>query len=198
MAKQRPDLFYAYIGMAQLVNERAGQAASYARVLQLARAADDQKTVTALEALGPPPWDSLRKWPVFHKALLAYQAKLVTAAPPPIAIDSAYASPAERAQYDEADDFSWEHFFGMTMSGPMETVDLPALGTDFAIPIFFVQGQEDINALPELAKAYLDTIKAPQKQFISVPGTGHEDSVESLKVTLELLRKQVRPNAIKQ
>ena len=198
MAKQRPDLFYAYIGMAQLVNERAGQAASYARVLQLARAADDQKTVAALEALGPPPWDSLRKWPVFHKALLAYQAKLVTAAPPPIAIDSAYASPAERAQYDEADDFSWEHFFGMTMSGPMETVDLPALGTDFAIPIFFVQGQEDINALPELAKAYLDTIKAPQKQFISVPGTGHEDSVESLKVTLELLRKQVRPNAIKQ
>lgn len=198
MAKQRPDLFYAYIGMAQLVNERAGQAASYARVLQLARADGDQKTVKALEALGPPPWDSIRKWPVFHKALLAYQAKRVTAASPPIVIDPAYASAAERAQYDEADDFSWVHFFGMTMSGPMETVDLPALGTDFAIPIFFVQGQEDINALPELAKAYLDTIKAPQKQFISVPGTGHEDSVESLKVTLELLRKQVRPNAIKQ
>src|SRR5208282_734897 len=196
MAKQRPDLFYAYIGMAQLVNERAGQAASYARVLQLACAADDQKTVKALEALGPPPWDSLRKWPVFHKALLAYQAKRVTAASPPIVIDPAYASAAERAQYDEADDFSFIHFFGMTMSGPMETVDLPALGTDFAIPIFFVQGQEDINALPELAKAYLDTIKAPQKQFISVPGTGHEDSVESLKVTLELLTKQVRPNAI--
>ncbi len=198
MAKQRPDLFYAYIGMAQLVNERAGQAASYARVLQLARAADDQKTVKALEALGPPPWDSLRKWPVFHKALLAYQAKRVTAASPPISIDPAYASAAERAQYDEADDFSWVHFFGMTMSGPMETVDLPALGTDFAIPIFLVQGQEDINALPELAKAYLDTIKAPRKQFISVPGTGHEDSVESLKVTLEQLRTQVRPNAIEQ
>jgi pimeloyl-ACP methyl ester carboxylesterase len=198
MAKQRPDLFYAYIGKAQLVNERAGQAASYARVLQLARVADDQKTVKALEALGPPPWDSLRKWPVFHKALLSYQAKRVTAASPPITIDPAYASAAERAQYDEADDFSWVHFFGMTMSGPMEKVDLPALGTDFAIPIFFVQGQEDINALPELAKAYLDTIKAPQKQFISVPGTGHEDSVESLKVTLELLRKQVRPNAIEQ
>ncbi len=198
MAKQRPDLFYAYIGMAQLVNERANQAASYARVLQLARADNDEKTVKALEALGPPPWDSLRKWPVFHKALLAYQAKRVTAVSPPITMDPAYASAAERAQYDEADDFSWVHFFGMTMSGPMETVDLPALGTDFAIPIFFVQGEEDINALPELAKAYLDTIKAPQKQFISVPGTGHEDSVESLKVTLELLTKQVRPNAMKQ
>jgi pimeloyl-ACP methyl ester carboxylesterase len=181
--------------MAQLVNERAAQAASYARVLQLARAADDREVVKALEANGPPPWDSLRKWPVFHKALLAYQAKRVTAASPPMTIDPAYASAAERAQYDEADDFSWVHFFGMTMSGPMEKVDLPALGTDFAIPIFFVQGQEDINALPELAKAYFDTIKAPQKQFISVPGTGHGDSVESLKVTLELLRNQVRPNA---
>src|SRR5271165_3066079 len=113
MAKQRPDLFYAYIGMAQLVNERANQAASYARVLQLAHAAGDQKTASALETLGPPPWDSLRKWPVFHKALLAYQAKRVTAASPATAIDPAYASPAERAQYDEADDFSWIHFFGM-------------------------------------------------------------------------------------
>ncbi len=198
MAKQRPDLFYAYIGMAQLVNERANQAASYARVLQLARAGDDQKTVKALEAIGPPPWDSLRKWPVFHKALLAYQAKRVTAVSPPMTIDPAYASAAERAQYEEADDFSFVHFFGMTMSGPMETVDLPALGTDFAIPIFFVQGQEDFNALPELARAYFDTIKAPHKQFISVPGTGHEPSAESLRVTLELLRTQVRPNAIEQ
>ncbi len=196
MAKQRPDLFYAYIGMGQMVNERANQSASYARLLQLARASDDQKTIKALEALGPPPWDSLRKWPVFHKALLSYQAKRVTAASPPMVRDPAYASAAERAQYEEADDFSFVHFFGLTMSGPLETVDLPALGADFAIPIFFVQGQEDINALPELAKAYLDTIKAPQKQFISVPGTGHEDSVESLKVTLELLKKEVRPNAL--
>jgi len=196
MAKQRPDLFYAYIGMGQMVNMRANQAASYARVLQLARADDDQKTVKALEANGPPPWDSIRKWPVFHKALLAYQAKRVTAASPPRTIDPAYASAAEQAQNDEADDFSFIHFFGVTMSGPLETVDLTALGTDFAIPIFFVQGQEDINALPELAKAYLDTIKAPQKQFISVPGTGHEDSVESLKVTLELLKKEVSPNAL--
>lgn len=198
MAKQRPDLFYAYIGTSQLVNERVGQAASYARVLHLARAAGDQNTVKALEANGPPPWGSIHKWPVFHKALLAYQAKLVTAASPLTTIDPAYASTAERAQYDEADDFSFIHFFGMTMSGPMETVDLPALGTDFAVPVFFVQGQEDINALPELAKAFFDTIKAPQKQFITVPGTGHEDSVESLKLTLDLLKNQVRPNAIEQ
>jgi pimeloyl-ACP methyl ester carboxylesterase len=198
MAKQRPDLFYAYVGMAQMVNMRANQAASYARVLQLARAAGDENTVKALEALGPPPWDSLRKWPVFHKALLAYQAKRITVASPPMAIDPVYALAAERAQYEEADDFSFVHFFGMTMSGPLETVDLPALGTDFAIPIFLVQGQEDLTTLPELAKAYLNTIKAPEKQFISVPGTGHEPSAESLKMTLELLEKQVRSNAIEQ
>jgi hypothetical protein len=41
------------------------------------------------------------------------------------------------------------------MSGPLEQVDLPALGTDFAIPIFILQGQKDLTALPELPKASL-------------------------------------------
>ncbi len=65
MAHSRPDLFYAYLGCAQLVNTRKEDSASYARVLELARAAGDQSAVSALTAIGPPPWSSLRKWPVF-------------------------------------------------------------------------------------------------------------------------------------
>jgi hypothetical protein len=83
--------------------------------------------------------------------------------PAPETLSPEYASPQERAQYAAADDFSFEHFWEVTMSGPMERVDLPALGTDFAIPIFILQGQEDLTALPELAKAYFDSIKAPRK-----------------------------------
>ena len=82
------------------------------------------------------------------------------------------------------------------MSGPLQGVDLPALGTDFSIPIFILQGQEDLTALPELAKAYYDSIKAPRKQFYLVPGTGHEDSATELDLTLKVLVEQVRPLAL--
>jgi pimeloyl-ACP methyl ester carboxylesterase len=171
--------------------------ASYTRVLELARASADQQAITALTAIGPPPWSSLFKsWPVFRKWRLAYQAKRVTAPPAPEALSPAYASPEERAQYAEADDFSFEHFWGLKMSGPLQGVDLPALGTDFAIPIFILQGQEDLTALPELAKAYFESIKAPRKQFYLVPGTGHEDSATELDVALKVLVEQVRPLAM--
>ena len=75
----------------------------------------------------------------------------------------------------------------------MEQVDLPALGTDFAIPIFIFQGQVDLTTLPEVTKAYFDSIKAPRKELYLVPGTGHEDSATELDMTLKVLVEQVRP-----
>ena len=91
MAHARPELFYAYVGDAQMVNTRKNESASYARVVEMARAAGDQPAITALTAIGPPPWDSLRKWPVFAKTRRAYQAKVVTAPPAPEKLNPAYA-----------------------------------------------------------------------------------------------------------
>ena len=118
-------------------------------------------------------------------------------APPPQTLSPGYASPQEQAQYDTAEEFSFEHFWGLTLSGPFTEFDLPALGTDFAIPIFIVQGQEDLTAMPELAKAYFDSIKAPRKQFYLVPGTGHEPSAAPLDLTRKVLIEQVRSLALK-
>jgi pimeloyl-ACP methyl ester carboxylesterase len=195
MAHDRPDLFYAYVGHAQIVNERKTLSASYARVLELARAAGDQQAITDLTTIGSPPWDSLRKWPVYRKSELKYQAKLVPAPSPPGKISPAYASPEEQAQWHAADDFGFMHFVGMNLSGEMMQVDLPALGTEFAIPIFIIQGQEDLTALPELAKAYFDSIKAPRKQFYLANGTGHEYSVTELGMLRRVLVEQVKPLA---
>lgn len=193
MAHARPDLFYAYVGSAQMVNWQEDLSAGYARVLGMARAAGNQSAITALTAIGPPPWHSLAKWPVYRKWERLYQAKLATSPPNNATISPEYASPEEQAQYAEADDFSFMHFWGRTLSGPLTKVDLPALGKTFAIPFFIIQGQEDLTAAPELAKAYFDSIRAPGKQFYLAPGTGHEDSATSLALTLKVLIEQVRP-----
>jgi pimeloyl-ACP methyl ester carboxylesterase len=130
---------------------------------------------------------------VYRKWERSYQAKLVTSPTNPATINPEYASPEEQAQYAKADDFSFMHFWGETLSGPLTKVDLPTLGKTFAVPFFIIQGQEDLTAAPELAKAYFDSIKAPEKQFYLVPGTGHEDSATSLALTLKVLIEQVRP-----
>lgn len=196
MAHTRPDLFHAYVGLAQMVNWRKNLSASYARLFEMASDSGDQQAITALTTIGPPPWHSLSKWPVFRKWERAYQAKRVTAPPAPEVLSPAYASPQERAQYEAADDFSFMHFWGLTLSGPFTDVDLPALGMNFAVPIFILQGQEDLTALPELAKAYFDSIKAPSKQFYLVPGTGHGLSATELDMALKVLVEQVWPLAL--
>ena len=195
MAHARPDLFYAYIGDAQMVNwgENLWPAI---RVCFSWRVPAAIRALTALTTIGSPPWNSVSKWPVFRKWERAYQAKLVTAPPAPETLSPEYTSPQERTQDAAADDFSFEHFWGVTLSGPLTKVDLPALGTDFAIPVFIFQGQEDLTALPELAKAYFDSIKAPHKQFYLVPGTGHEGSATELDMMLKVLVEQVRPLAL--
>jgi pimeloyl-ACP methyl ester carboxylesterase len=70
---------------------------------------------------------------------------------------------------------------------------LPALGTDFAIPVFIIQGRDDLKAPLEIARNYFNQIKAPQKEFFVAPRTGHEPTRASMDMILRVLLKQVHP-----
>jgi pimeloyl-ACP methyl ester carboxylesterase len=193
-AKTRPDLFYAYVGTAQVVNMK--QNPGYEKVLTLARAAGDQKAIGELEAMGPPPWDALRKLGTLLRWQQVYEAKRASPVITPHSLSAEYAGVQDRADYAAGEELSFVTFFGATLSGPIMQVDLPALGANFAIPVFIIQGQEDLRAPPEIAKAYFDRIKAPQKQFFVVPGSSHEPSRDSTALLLKVLLEQVRPLAL--
>ena len=75
----------------------------------------------------------------------------------------------------------------MVMPVRLTKVDLPALGNDFSIPVYIIQGREDLTALPELAKAYFDSLRAPHKQFYLVHETGHEPTAAMLQLTQKVL-----------
>ena len=208
MVHDRPDLFYAFVGQSVVVNFQNEISASYSRVLQMAEAANDHATVTAFKSIGSPPWKTLfPQWRIYRKAENAYQAKLVTAPKPSMWVRLAYAGAVERKQYLEAEAFSKSHFWGgrqpksvadldsLTLSGPLAEIDLPALGAEFEIPIYFVEGENDLTAPPELAKAHLESISAPQKGFYVVPGNGHEPSQAMIDLMQKVLLEQVKPLA---
>lgn len=194
MVQARPDLFYAYLGTAQIVNWQRNVAASYARVLQLARDAKDDQSVAVLTTIGPPPWTALPTWAKFRKPERLYQAKLTTSPKAPETIDPAYASAPERSQWSQADDFNFVHFVGMKMDGPLTGVDL-ARNSDFAVPVFIVQGEQDLTAPPDLVRTWFDGIHASDKQFQVIAGAGHEPSEPLLEACLKLLREKISPLA---
>lgn len=193
MAHARPDLFYAYVGHSQVVAWDANLSATYERLLGLARAAGDQPSIDTLTEIGPPPWTSARTWPRFRRVYTAYQRPIIAAPPVQYVVDPAYASEEEQAQYAAAEDFSFEQLWGMTLSGPLTQVDLRTLGNDFAIPVYVIQGEHDLWATPELAQAYVDGIRTPDKAFIIAPGAGHDFSQNAMELIGQVLDERVRP-----
>ena len=84
----------------------------------------------------------------------------------------------------------------MDMRGPLAVIDLSSLGMDFRLPVFVVQGEADLKAIPAVTRAYFDQIQAPQKQFVSVPRAGHEPNAAMLTAVLRLLNQTIRPLAM--
>ena len=194
MAKSRADLFHAYVGVGQLVSYRENQDASVRKVLTLARAAEDTKTVSAIEALGPPPWTNPRNFGILRRATRVYEAKTSTPAPKSWWVPSPlYATPASEASYENGEEYSYLQFVGLKGNGMLSKVDLPKLGLTFDIPVFLVQGSEDLVTTVEVAKRYFDSIAAPQKEYVLLPSTGHDPNPAMIDAQYNILKKRIVP-----
>jgi pimeloyl-ACP methyl ester carboxylesterase len=194
IVKRKPELFQAYIGTAQLVSMRENFAASYRRVLEHAQSIGDKPAIDELLGAGPPPWNSVPKWRTFRKWRNDYQRRLATTPPLTLVRSPGYTSAQDLADDEAADDLSFAHFnfVGTSMTGPFMDIDLKKLGAQFPIPVYVIHGAADLNAVPEIAREYVDWIRAPAKEFILVPESGHMETPASLAVLFGVLTHQVR------
>ncbi len=194
MAKAHPELFYAYVGTSQLVSYRENQALSYARLRAVAQAADDQAALAVLDAVGTPPWTDPRSFGKVRRVIRKFEARVTTAPPAKWWTPApAYATPKAQADYEAGEDFSFLNFVGMKGDGLFSQVDLPALGTDFAIPMFFVEGAQDLLATPDVAQRYYASLTAPQKDLVLLPHAGHDPNQDVIDAEYKLLKERVLP-----
>jgi len=191
MAKQRPDLFYAYVGTGQITNMPKSLQMSYAYVLAKARAANDAEAVKKLESIGPPPFDSMDKIGVFFQTLGKYECESDRNLP-----GGALFAP----NLSLWDIYNWIRGFAQAPTfhvyNEMLSADLSSLGPDFQIPIFFFQGKMDERAQVSLAKEYFDSINAPHKEFVLLEGAGHFAVWSMPSRFLRELIARVRPLAV--
>jgi len=170
MAKQRPDLFHAYIGTGQIGDMPRSVRLGYARVLDKARSANDKKAVKALEGIGPPPFDNMDKVVLYFRTLGSYEVESDRTTP-------AFGAPFTAPNYSLWDIVNLIRGFAVVPTwriyNEMLSADLSSLGPDFKIPIFFFQGAEDERAPASLAKEYFGKINAPHKEFVLFEGGGH-------------------------
>ena len=158
LVKAHPEFFDAWVGTVQIINMQRGEAEAYRRVLDKARARGDKNAVDALEKSGAPPYRSIRQMGLERRWAMQYESGLSYRFPtgPQLLLNDLLTAP----DYSLKDVVHYirgvidgDAFFGQALDGPMMRVDLPALGTDFPIPFFIVQGAEDDITPAALARS---------------------------------------------
>jgi pimeloyl-ACP methyl ester carboxylesterase len=186
MIKLRPDLFSAYVGTGQIVELERDAQAAYPLLIERARALHNTVALKELQAVGPPPYpDSPKKW------VWIRWANALDPQPPRQMQTIRAATEAAPGYLAEGVDFSQGLMWNSIMSD-----DLPKLGLDFKVPIFFILGAQDDLAVPALAHEYWESIRAPEKKFIVLHGAGHLALFRARPAFLRELVKWVRPVAV--
>lgn len=170
MVRARPDLFSAFVGTGQVgAPADTTLAVAYRDVVAAAKRRHEQVAVGELTEIGPPPWRDGRAYGVEHKwtNLLEHNDAFLNAT-----LSLKLTTPGVTAR-DINDDFDGEGFSGEKLVPHLNDIDPSLFRATFAVPIFVLQGAEDLTSPPSLARAFVQNIRAPKKEFVEIPGGGH-------------------------
>ena len=199
IVKQRPDLFYAYVGTGQVVGKETFEKEfeiTIARLQTLARSANNTEALAELAPIAAQPALNERN------RLVAEKWSKALALPPAGSFNlTGPVSPPFMPDFSLLDWYNWNK--GMAFStkyltgahGPMVQQNLASLGFDFSIPVVFIQGDEDYITPIEPVEQYFKRIIGPYKEFVRIQGGDHFIPFDRPDQFLAELLAHVRPFA---
>ncbi len=195
MITRNPELFHAYIAHSQVVNFNASLLSAYNQVYQMAGNARDQATVSKLDSIGKPPYGSARTTGQLMRVIKNYQEKNTIL--PPAAwfeLPGRYNNEKDNQHRSDGDDYSFVNYAGDKRLGiePMSAaIDFLQGELTFKIPVYFIQGANDIQTPLAITKKFYEKIMAPTKKIFILEDTGHGFNQRVIdaqyKIMLELL-----------
>jgi pimeloyl-ACP methyl ester carboxylesterase len=201
MIMRRPELFSAYVGTGQFVDWRRQDLLSYELLLARAKESGNAEMLAELTSIGPPPYRAT--------ATDAIKSKYAGAPTPREAaafaelgpfIDAARKGEPAGAEY-LAPGVEWPEPMSRTLAaytalrGELVTFDAFELERELAVPVFFVQGAQDLFSVTSEVARYADWIKAPRVELMTIPEAGHAALLLRAEM-LARLRERVRPKLL--
>jgi pimeloyl-ACP methyl ester carboxylesterase len=170
-----PEKYYAFIGTGQMVDFKETEITDYNKVMELAKANQDEKTVQKLLENGMPPYygaDVTWKSMVYLNYLSDYMAKN------PEINNGGYHTFRDlfSSEYGIID--SVNYLIGLCNTfnqvyPQLYDIDLRKNFTKLEIPVYFFLGKHDINAPVSLSQEYYDLLEAPKKEIVWFEHSGH-------------------------
>jgi len=191
MVKARPDLFCAFVGTGQVADPGQSYVVAHRELLAKAAALGEQGAIRELREVGPPPYANGRGYAVQRKWSNFFEgADIFLMATFGLALGAPSSTLRDVNDWLDGQGVSAERLVPQTSAlGPR------ALGGDFALPVFVIQGADDFTTPTSLAKSFVDSIRAPRKAFVAIEGGGHFAVFMRSSAFLRELVSRVRPLA---
>jgi pimeloyl-ACP methyl ester carboxylesterase len=169
----RPDLFGAYIGSGQMVDQQETDTLMYAESVAYAQRVGDTGFAEQLRAIGPPPYTDMLAYPVAiasnpewhdfthgadHDARSTYPANLL--------VEEYSLTETVRSAAALIDTFA-------LMYPQLQEIDFRRDVPSLAVPVFIVEGEHEAPGRAVLARQWFEQLSAPSKQLVTFERSGH-------------------------
>lgn len=173
-ASRYPELFHAYVGVGQVVEDSEQERISYQFALERARETGNQQAIRELQQVGPPPYDGVAQLMVQRKWLERFGGvSRSEGAEMRALIELALSSPdyalGDAVRFFRGQSFSSAHMFEEGLK-----TNLFEQAPRIDVPVYFFCGRYDYNTPSTVAERYYRALEAPRgKHFIWFEDAAH-------------------------
>lgn len=185
-AQRRPDLYRAFVGVGQMVSQRATDIMFWEDTVAWARRSGDTALVERLEGNGPPPYEDLlgydpvvsheHDWNAYEEFDPANEMPAILFVP----------------EYDLMDRINAFKGFLDTASvlyPQLQDIDFRRDIMSLDIPYYLVLGEHEARGRAVLANEWFEIVNAPSKERVVFPGSGHRPNFERPAMFADLMAR---------
>lgn len=196
--QQHPELFYAYIGIGQVVQQDRSERLAYTYMLEQFSKRNDTKMVRKLKKFPINDGEAISKSYLGLRSTCMNKLGIgvmrsMTSMRDCVAVVLGYKGYTLREKFKFAlgSVFSLKYLWDIVMQ-----IDLIKQVPDFQIPVYIFQGRYDYQVSYVIAKEYAKVLKAPIKGFYTFENSAHSPCFEEPDKMCAILCKDVLQNQV--
>jgi pimeloyl-ACP methyl ester carboxylesterase len=169
-AQQHPELYHAFVGVGQMVSQRATDRIFWEDTLAWAEDTGNNGLAETLRRNGPPPYDDI----ILYEPVVAYEHNWNPY--PGLDLDNEMPNILFVPEYtwmDRINAFKGFLDTNATLYPQLQGIDFRADVLQLDVPYYMVLGEHEARGRAVLANQWFETLEAPSKERVVFEGSGH-------------------------
>lgn len=176
--QQRPDLFYAYYGISQVVNPHHEESASYQYIRKITGMKRGSLRSSLIRFIGAPPWKKDIQHLIYRLCVEMSRGGLTHHHQQSLAILFHMLTGQEYGIRNIHKFLNGLRFSKKHLSEELYRFNAFASVPSINVPCYFMSGRHDLIVPSEISKQYYHVLEAPEKHWFQFENSAHTPHIE--------------------